>query len=186
MPAVRLHDIASDGRILLSHESWRAQLLGFFPGDKGEHPYSWLHYTAPTAISADGKTLSFVESGEVYAIAGEAQCYFRSTDGAAPVSLGAGGSMISPDGKWILLTSKTSHKLLLTPVGLGESRELPTTGLVEFDDASWSDDGRFIAYEAQTTQKDWNAYVQPIAGGPPVLMRAGARNSNPTLSPDGS
>ncbi len=45
LPSVRLHDIASDGRILLSRESWRAQLLGYFPGDKGEHPYSWLDDT---------------------------------------------------------------------------------------------------------------------------------------------
>jgi Tol biopolymer transport system component len=186
LPSVRLHDIASDGRILLSHESWRAQLLGFFPGDKGEHPYSWLDGTNPTAISADGRTLSFYEGGEVWAIAGEAQGYFRSTDGSAPVSLGAGVSTISPDGKWILLTTRTSHKMLLTPVGLGESRQLPTAGLVDFDHAAWSDDGRFIAYEAQTTQKDWNAYVQPIAGGPPVLVRAGTRNSYPKLSPDGS
>jgi serine/threonine protein kinase len=63
LPSVRLHDIASDGRILLSREDWRGQLLGYFPGDKGEHPYSWLDDTVPTAMSADGKTLSFVEGG---------------------------------------------------------------------------------------------------------------------------
>ena len=110
---VRLHDIASDGRILLSREDGRGQLLGYFPGDKGEHPYSWLDNTFPTAISADGKTLSFDEGGEVYAIAGDVQCYVRSTDGAAPVSLGAGISSISPDGKWILFTSRNSRKMLL-------------------------------------------------------------------------
>jgi len=38
-------------------------LLGYFPGDKGEHPYSWLDTSVPTAISADGKTLSFFEGG---------------------------------------------------------------------------------------------------------------------------
>jgi serine/threonine protein kinase/Tol biopolymer transport system component len=186
LPSVRLHDIASDGRILLSREDWRFQLLGYFPGDKGEHPYSWLDAASPTAISADGKTLSFFEAGEVWAVAGEEQCYFRSTDGAAPVSLGAGESIISPDGKWILFTSLNSRKMMLQPVGLGEPKELPTAGLVEFENASWSDDGRFIAYEAQTTQSEWNAYVQPIAGGPPVLIRSGARNSYPKLSPDGS
>src|ERR1019366_4527731 len=124
---------------------------------------SWLDNTTPTAISADGKTLSFFEGGEVWFIAGEVQSYFRSTDGTAPVSLGAGHSAISPDGKWVLFTSRISRKMMLQPVGLGEPKELPTTGLVEFASASWSDDGRFIAYEAQTTQKDWNAYVQPIA-----------------------
>ena len=186
LPSVRLLDIASDGRILLSREDWRFQLLGYFPGDKGEHPYSWLDATVPTAISADGETLSFNESGEVWAIVGDDQCYFRSTDGAAPVSLGAGQSTISPDGKWILFTSRNSRKIMLQPVGLGEPKELPTAGLVEFQNASWSDDGRFIAYEAQTTQKDWNAYIQSIAGGPPALIRSGARNSYPKLSPDGS
>jgi hypothetical protein len=75
--------------------------------------------------------------------------------------------------------------MMLQPVGLGDRKELPTAGLVEFENASWSDDGRFIAYEAQTTQNEWNAYLQPIAGGPPVLIRSGARNSVPTLSPDG-
>jgi eukaryotic-like serine/threonine-protein kinase len=186
VPSMRLHDIASDGRILLSRESWRYQLKGSFPGGKGEHPYSWLDNTTPTAISADGKAISFIEGGEVWFVAGEVQSYFRSTDGTAPVSLGPGHSAVSPDGKWVLFTSRVSRKMMLQPVGLGEPKELPTTGLVEFASASWSDDGRFIAYEAQTTQKDWNAYVQPVAGGPPVLVRASARNSYPKLSPDGS
>jgi hypothetical protein len=76
--------------------------------------------------------------------------------------------------------------MMLQPVGLGKPKELSTSGLVEFGNASWTDDGHFIAYEAQTMQMDWNAYVQPIAGGPPVLIRSGARNSYPKLSPDGS
>ena len=185
MPSVRLHDISKDGHVLLSHENWRNQMVGYFPGDKEEHPYSWLDDTRATAITADGRTLSFVESGEVYYIAADALGYYRATDGSAAVSIGPGSSAISPDGKWILVANRASRKLLVQPVGLGESRELLAPGLVGFANPCWSDDGRSIAYIGQTEQKGWNAYIQPIAGGPPVLMHSGASTSTPVLSPDG-
>jgi len=73
----------------------------------------------------------------------------------------------------------------LQPVGLGQPRELPTPGLVDFDQEAWSDDGRFIAYQAQTTQNEWNAYLQAVAGGPPILIQTAIRNSFPKPSPDG-
>ncbi len=185
LPSVRLHDIASDGRVLLSRENWRGQLRGYFPGDKDEHPYSWMDASNPSGISTDGRIISFVETGELWSIAGESQAYFRSTDGSPPVSIGAGTAVVSPDGKWIATSSRASHKLVLQPVGLGEPRELPTTGLAEFEHLSWSDDGRFVAYEGKTTQNEWNAYVQPAAGGPPKLVQPGARNSYPKISPNG-
>jgi eukaryotic-like serine/threonine-protein kinase len=184
--SLRLHDIARNGSVLLSHENWRRQLLGFFPGDKNEHPYSWLDDTNATSISADGRVMSFSEGGEVYYIEGERLGYYRSTDGSPAVRVGAGSTVVSPDGKSLLVYSQKSTKLLVQPIGLGEPRELSTPGLIAFDHGGWSDDGRFIAYEAQTTQSDWNAYVQPITGGRPVLVQAGTRHSLPKLSPDGS
>jgi eukaryotic-like serine/threonine-protein kinase len=125
MPSVRLHDISTDGRVLLSRENFRAQLRGYFPGDKQEHPYSWLDSTTPTGTSADGRWISFLESGEVWSITGDNQSYFRSTDGSPPVSIGPGIAAISADGKWVATSSMASHKLTLQPVGLGEAKELP-------------------------------------------------------------
>ena len=184
-PSVRLHDVTSDGRVLLSREDWRSQLVGFFPNDKQEHPYSWLDDTDPTGITNDGRTISFSEEGEVWSLANEGQLYVRSTDGSAPVSVGSGHATISPDGKWIAASTRTSTKLMLQPVGLGEPKELPTPGFIAYENAAWSDDGRFLVYEGQTGQSDWNVYFQPIAGGAPVLVKAGARDSFPKLSPDG-
>jgi hypothetical protein len=43
--------------------------------------------------------LCFTESGEVYYLEGDRWAYYRRTDGSAAVSLGAGQSSISPDGK---------------------------------------------------------------------------------------
>jgi Tol biopolymer transport system component/predicted Ser/Thr protein kinase len=185
VPWVRLHDIAPDGRVLLSRENWRSQLIGLFPGDKAEHPYSWLDDTTPTALSSDGQWLSFAESGEVYYLNGDRLAYYRRTDGSAAVSVGVGQAAISPDGKWILTYGRGS-KILLQPVGAGETRELPTPGLTVFDNLAWSDDGRQIAYEALTSEGDWNVYTQKIDGGPPVLLKAKGRNSGPALSPDGA
>jgi len=187
-PSIRLYDISKDGRLLLSHESWRRQLIGLFPGDKSDHPYSWDDDTQPSAISTDGRLISFYESGELYAIARDYQSYYRPTDGSPAVRLGVGAPAISPDGKWVVLGSNQSNPkrpLQLQPLGPGEPRDLATPGLIAFNRVRWSDDNRQIVYEAQTEQGGWNAYRQMIASGAPILLMANIRDSYPALSPDG-
>ncbi len=186
LPYMRLHDISKDGRVLLSHESWRRQLKGFFPGDAAEHPYSWLDDTVATAISTDGHALTFVEAGETYYLENDYLAYYRLTDGSPAVQLGAGKASLSPDGKWVVISSVKHPQLQLQPVGPGESKQLPTPGLIAFDHQTWSDDGQQIAYEGQTDQNDWNVYTQKIAGGRPILVMTRGRNSYPILSPDGA
>jgi serine/threonine protein kinase len=187
-PSIRLYDISKDGLVLLSHESWRRQLIGLFPGDKSDHPYSWDDDTQPTAISTDGRLISFYESGELYAIARDYQSYYRPTDGSPAVRLGVGAPAISPDGKWVVLGSNQSNPkrpLQLQPLGPGESRDLATPGLIAFNRVRWSDDSRQIVYEAQTEEGGWNAYRQMTASGPPILLMSNIRDSYPALSPDG-
>ena len=48
--------------------------------------------------------------------------------------------------------------LQLQPIGPGDSKDLPTPGLIAFDHYVWSDDGRVVVYEAQTDQNKWNIY----------------------------
>jgi eukaryotic-like serine/threonine-protein kinase len=187
-PSIRLYDISKDGLVLLSHESWRRQLIGLFPGDKSDHPYSWDDDTQPTAISTDGRLISFYESGELYAIVRDYQGYYRPTDGSPAVRLGVGAAAISPDGKWVVLGSNQSNPkrpLQLQPLGPGEPRDLATPGLTAFNRVRWSDDNRQIVYEAQTEQGGWNAYRQMIAGGAPTLLMVNVPDSYPALSPDG-
>lgn len=141
MPWVRLMDISREGRVLLVRQNWRHQLVGKFPGDSTEHPYSWLDDTSATAISNDGHWLTFVESGEIDYIAHDRQAYYRKTDGSAVVSLGAGQAVISPDGKsstrkrltaalrslWPKRDAKRFRRCLRTALGLR-----PTMHAVEF------------------------------------------------------
>jgi len=185
MPYLRLHDIDKDGRVLLSHETWRRQMIGFFPGDKAEHAYSWLDDTNPTGISSDGRIVSFSEAGEVYGTANDSQGYYRPTDGSPAVGLGAGIYVASPDGKWLLTTSHKSRALQVQPLGPGETKTLPTPGLNRFAPPNWSDGGDTVVYEGQTESGDWNVYVQRIAGGLPTLVAAHTPQSSPVLSPDG-
>ncbi len=186
MPYLHLHDVSSDGRVLLAHETWGRQLYGFFPGDKAQHPYSWLDDTQPTAITDDGRFISFMEAGETYDIAQDWLSYYRATDGSPAVALGAGHATLSPDGKFVVWTSAKSHELQIQPIGPGEARRLPTPGLKTFDHLEWSDDGKHVGYLAQTDQGDWNVYTQSLdAAGPTLLMR-GSRNAFPIMSSDGS
>jgi serine/threonine protein kinase/Tol biopolymer transport system component len=188
MPEVRLEDISKDGLVLLSRETWRRQIRGLFPGDKAEHPYSWLDDTQVTAMSADGRLISMYEAGEVYSLENNSLAYYRSADGSPPVRLGVGTPAISPDGKWVLMGSNHATPKLplqLQPIGSGEARNLPTPGLIAFDFLAWSDDGRRITYEAETDQNQWNVYTQEVAGGTPVLVKPDGRQALPVLSPAG-
>jgi serine/threonine protein kinase len=188
LPSVRLHDISKDGRVLLSRETWRRQIKGLFPGDKAEHPYSWLDDTEVTAISADGRFISIYEAGEVYYLENNSLAYYRGTDGSPAVRLGVGTPAISPDGKWVLLASNhvtPKLPLQLQPIGPGDSKDLPTPGLIAFDHYVWSDDGREIVYEAETGENKWNIYKQAVAGGASVLVKTDARDTYPVISPSG-
>jgi eukaryotic-like serine/threonine-protein kinase len=186
LPYLRLYDIAKDGRVLLAREDWRRQIRGFFPGDSADHPYSWLDDTGVTAITADGRFISFVEAGIPYFIEDDYLAYYRPTDGSPAVRLGAGEVAISPDGKWVAISGRGHKKIQLQPIGAGESRELSAPGLTDFNHFVWSDDNRYIAYEAQSEQKLRTVYVQDVAGAAPLLISDHANDSIPVLSSDGS
>lgn len=185
-PSIRLHDVYKDGRALVSREDWGSHIIGFFPGDKQDHPYSWLDDGEPTAITSDGRRVSFIEEGEVWSLAGAAQCFIRETNGSPPVSFGAGITYISPDGKSVVVVKQSPAKLELQSVGAGESRDLSMPGFVQYDHVSWSEDGRYIVYEALTAEHDWNIYVRPVSGGEPRMVQAGGRDGRARLSFDGS
>jgi hypothetical protein len=84
-----------------------------FPGDKSEHPYSWLDDTEVTAMSADGRFISIYEAGEVYALENSSLAYYRATDGSPAVRLGVGTAAISPlqSGQITCYLNRTYHVL---------------------------------------------------------------------------
>jgi Tol biopolymer transport system component len=164
--ALMLLDIAKDGRVLLVRATWRRELMGFTPSDSKERELSWLDYTYPADLSADGKTLLFDEEGGGGSLAYSKSggftygVYIRKTDGSPAVLLGEGGAVaLSPDGKLaITQTQGSPSQLKLFPTGAGQPRDL-TSDSVNHHWAHWFPDGQRILFSANEPGKGVRLYV---------------------------
>ncbi|HXZ40353.1 MAG TPA: protein kinase, partial [Terriglobales bacterium] len=162
-----LQDTWKDGRVLLTRDNWRRGMTVLAPGEKSERDFTWLDWSYPVAISADGKTLLFVEQGEAggpnYAV------YLRKTDGSPAVRLGEGSPVaLSPDEKWVLCTKPDSlTDLFLLPTKAGESKVLPHGTLAQINAAraAWFPDGKRFLLSGNETGQGPRLYVQDVTGG---------------------
>jgi eukaryotic-like serine/threonine-protein kinase len=190
--ALMLLDIAKDGRVLLVRATWRRELLGVFDNDPKQHELSWLDYTYPSDLSADGKTLLFDEEGGggaldysksgglTYAV------YIRKTDGSPAVLLGEGGAVaLSPDGKWVIAqTQESPSQFRLLPTAAGEPRDL-TKDNVNHSWAHWFPDGKRILFSADEPGKGVRFYVYDMASAKSKpISQEGVNGTAFTLSPD--
>ena len=190
--ALMLLDIAKDGRVLLVRADWRRELLGLFSNDPKQHELSWLDYTYPADLSADGKTLLFDEeggggaldysksSGLTYAV------YIRKTDGSPAVLLGEGGAVsLSPDGKWAIAQSQESpSQFKLLPTGAGEPRVI-TKDNINHSWAHFFPDGKRIIFTADEPGKGVRFYVYDLGSGKSeVISPEGVNGTSFAISPD--
>ena len=123
--SLTLQDISRDGRVLMVDEQRRLGLAAFPPGGQKERDLSWLDWSRPAGLSADGRFVLIYESGAGGGAGYSA--YLRGTDGSPAVRLGEGQSLaLSPDGKWALtlLDKLTNPHLILYPTGAGQPRPL--------------------------------------------------------------
>jgi len=139
-----IFDVGKEGNVLLTRGNDRAGMIGLAPGDQKEKDLSWLDWSVPGCLSADGKTILFFESGEgggpKYAV------YLRNTDGSPAIRLGEGsGLSLSPDGKWALSRlNVVPSPMLLYPTGVGDARQLKDDGLNHMAGAFLPDGKRFV------------------------------------------
>ena len=190
--ALILLDIAKDGRLLLVRADWRRELLGVLTNDPKQRELSWLDYTYPADLSADGKTLLFDEeggggaldysksSGLTYAV------YIRKTDGSPAILLGEGGAVaLSPDGKWaISQTQDTPSQFRLLPTGAGEPRDVTKDNL-NHSWAHWFPDGKRLLFSANEPGKGVRFYVYDLASGKSQpISEEGVNGTAFALSPD--
>jgi len=187
--SLELEDIARSGATLLTQYSDRRFLIGLAPGDTTERSYSWLDYTEPLDLSADGRTLLFEEWGEGGGPAGS--IYLRRFDSSAPVRLGNGlGLALSPDGKMVLARLYTSPpKLALIPTGAGPTQTLEGDGLHYEECGRFLPDGKRVVFTAREATKPARLYVQNVGGGTAVALTpegmAATRPQCLCVSPDG-
>jgi hypothetical protein len=161
--SLTVHDVSSDGRVLVTLESYRRGMLALVAGETKERDISWLDYSNPRGFSPDGKLVLFFESGE----GGGAHysSYVRKTDGSPAVRLGDGAAQaFSPDGKSALAVSRgtSTPQLVIYPVGAGQARTLPPGG-VSPQTADWLPDGKRIILQGNEPNRGSRLYVQDLA-----------------------
>jgi hypothetical protein len=59
----KLHDIARDGRALLTRDHKRGEIIGLPPGETSERDLSWLDRSVAIDLSADGRKLLLSKVG---------------------------------------------------------------------------------------------------------------------------
>lgn len=165
---VYLEDIGSDGRVLLSHQERRYEVVAGEPGGQTRR-LSWLQIMLGASVSRDG---SFAVIGDWGSPGTDDSVYLAKLDGSPAVLLGngvAGG--ISPDNRWVtsILPSDTS-KVLLLPTGIGETKAV-TAPNFSYRRAEFASDGRLVvrASQAGGPLRFW---VQDIIGGSPHAITA--------------
>jgi Tol biopolymer transport system component len=185
---LKLHDIAKNGRVLLTRESPRVGILGMLQGDTRERDMSWLDYSFAADLAPDGKTLLFDEEGE----AGGANytIYVRKSDRSPVVRLGEGNALaLSPDQKWALsILPAAGSPFRLLPTGTGEHKDLPMEGVSPEQAAAWLPDGKQIVFTASEPGKGMRLYVQSVDGGKPrAISPEGITSALPgfAVTPDG-
>jgi hypothetical protein len=172
-----LRDIASDGRLLVTRDTGRAEIWTRAPGETQEREMTWLEWSSPGSITPDGKLIAFTAaSGALRRRSGEKAdagyyVYVRKTDGSPPMRLGPGQApILSRDGKWVLVGLEFSNdpKMALYPTGAGEPRPLPPIGLNWFgiNPNAFLPDGEHFVFAAGKDDRP-RGYIRNIDGSPP-------------------
>jgi eukaryotic-like serine/threonine-protein kinase len=185
-----IHDIAPDGRVLLTSSVERCGTLALPPGAHLERDLSWHDWSLVTDISPDGRVVVILEDGLSCALA---TLYLRGTDGAPAMRLGQGGvGALSPDGKWVAARDLERDELLLLPTGAGKTRSFPLPFSPMLRPA-WFPDGSRVLVPGRDTDGSfrlWEVRVDSgVQAGAPCALRPVVPeclpNPVPVLSPEG-
>ena len=186
-------DIWRDGRVLLARADRRREVMAMGDGATKERDLSWLDYSYPADLSADGKTLLFDEEGIGGGVQyGDVQdltyaVYIRNTDGTPAIRLGEGGATaLSPDQKWVIIATPNSPaQFRLLPTGAGETQTL-TNDSINHQWARWFPDGKRFVFAGNETGHGVRLYTQDLSQGKPkAISPEGVDAQAFAVSPDG-
>lgn len=183
-----LHDIAADGRVLLTAESIQVGVMGRGPLDTSERDLSWFDATFLDDLSEDGQWVLLDEQGQMggpnYSVG------MRKLDGSPVIRLGEGGGRaFSPDGKWVVAVVPGAHsRLALLPTGVGREKTIETPGIERygFAVAAVSADGQRLFFSGAEGGHGLRTYALDLNGGKPrAITPEGTAFAHMVLSPDG-
>jgi eukaryotic-like serine/threonine-protein kinase len=165
---MRILDIGADGRVLIASEDMRTEVSGIDPATGKERKgLEWFNGSSVNDISPDGKAILYEEwggpAGTLYLVV------YRKLDGSAPTSLGEGSlAKLSPDGMTAAAPVLTRPpRIVLHPIGTGESRWLGAGDLVMVRDVYWFPDGKHLMVHGAAEGQPLRTYEMDLDGGKP-------------------
>ena len=181
-----LQDISKDGRLLVTRDTGRTELVALAPGESKERELTWLDYSTPAALSADGRKVLFTEAGEGGGPGYSA--YIRETDGSPATRLGDGLAQdLSSDGEWalVIVNGSSDPELRAYPAGAGEAKTFRKEGLWVHR-AKWMPDGRRVLAVASEKGRGPRVYLWRADGGTPQeVIPEEYAGGGVIVSPDG-
>jgi Tol biopolymer transport system component len=164
--AFQVRDVSERGRVLLEKGNNTVRVFGRLRDGTEERDLSYLQWTSPVDLSADGRRLLF---NEVESYGTSSTIYLREAD-HPPVLIGRGyAHALSPDERWVIATPvlDSPDEIVLLPTGPGEPQRLPSGGLEAIGGANWLPDGKRIVFAANAAGEKPRIYLQDISGGAP-------------------
>ena len=181
---VVLHDVTKDGRVLLTVIRMGKPML--FRGDKdaGERDLTWLDWSMPTGLSADGRLVVFWESE--MGVGGVETVFVRDTGGAPPVKLGEGiDPCLSADGRLVAAVQRDQNEVVVYPVGPGVTRTVSVTG-IQPRTACPLAGGKTICIFGSEPLRGMRIWLTDIGGAKPrAISPEGVRGVYPYVTADG-
>jgi len=177
-------DVNTAGSVLLARNVARRGMVGWSAGDGKERDLSWLDWSSPVAIEANGKRVLFQEEGQGGGVG--YSVYLRGLDGSPAVRLGTGSaSALSADGEWaVTLALDQRDTITLVPIGTGEPRAIQFAGL-DITWARWRPAGAGFFLLAREDGNPKRLWLTDPAGGSRQALDVDGVIRNASLSPDG-
>jgi hypothetical protein len=163
---LRLHDVAADGRVAVTHDTRRMRLMVRPPGGGAELDLSLSDVSLVTGLSGDGRAMISGEFGEDESMSG---AYLRSLPGGVPLHLGPGlPHALSADGRRVIAQLfGVTDRLAVYATTSGAAASVPLGPVVDLRWARWrgaSDDVVLGGAAEGRAARLWRARV---GGGAP-------------------
>ena len=177
-----VHDIFSDGRMLIEHAASLRGLMFARAAGGPETEEGWFDGSDVCAVANGGSAILFNEIGE--ALGGKPQAFYRKTDGSSAVRLADGEALaLSPDASRVLLRS--GDGLTVAPVGTGTPAPVALGTIAKVESAWFFPDGKRILVHGSEKGKLGRFWIVDPPAPPRAISPEGTQGDANLMSPDG-
>lgn len=181
---IELRDVGPSGKVLINRSNRHMAMLSGSLPEVSEQNISWLDWSHPVAISADGNTILFDESG-----AGGGTGYSTFVYSArepSPQRIGSGRAMdLSEDGRWALTQNATdASKLNLVSIETRRSQAVAGHGFI-YHWTKFLPDAQQILAGGNFPGQPAGIYGQHLPDGAPALVNSGMEIDEAVIDPTG-